>query len=52
MANNYNYASIKMKDINVTVSRHELMVGHAVHQQISVKARQHKEVNNSNVIIT
>lgn len=47
MAKNYNYASIKIKDINITVSRHELMVGHAVHQQITVNARQHKEVNNS-----
>ena len=56
MAKNYNYISIKMKNINVTVNRNLLTVGYSTLQQLDVSARQHKEVtklyHNSNNFIT
>lgn len=41
---NDNYPSIKIKSVNVTVSRDEVVVGNAAHGQCSVGGRQHKEV--------
>ena len=47
MAKNYNYISITMKDVNITVNRDVLIVGYSTLQQLSVSARQHKQVNKS-----
>lgn len=46
MAKNYNYISITMKNINVTVNRNLLKVGYSTLQQLGVSGRQHKEVRN------
>ena len=44
MAKNSNYISITMKNVNVTVNRNLLKVGYSALRQLSVTARQHKEV--------
>lgn len=45
MAHNYNYGSIKMKNIQVTLTRNVITVGHTnTDDQVSINARQHKEV--------
>lgn len=44
MAKNYNYVAIKIKSIDVTLSRNSVTIGYATHHQFSVSGRQHKEV--------